>query len=129
MDPVPNSFPYLDEISNQLDDRYRPESPTSATIPSNRACKIDAHPMKLSSVIPSLALALLAGSCFAQKVSKIKPGSPDFKAIIQAVTPYANEHAAHPVRVKGDLLRKSGDWAFLVSRMDFVNPTYKGDGE
>jgi hypothetical protein len=85
--------------------------------------------MKLTAVIPSLLLIFLATVCFGQKISKIKPGSADYKAIIQQVTPFANEHAAHPVRVTGDLVRRSGDWAFLVSRLDFLNPTYKGDGE
>lgn len=85
--------------------------------------------MKPTQIIPSLAICLLVPLGFAQKVTKIKAGSADFKAIIQAVTPYANDHAAHPVRVSGDLMRRSGDWAFVMSRMQFVNPSFQGDGQ
>jgi hypothetical protein len=59
---------------------------------------------------------------------KVRRGSADYKAIIQAVTPFANAHAAYPVRVTGDTLRRSGDWVFLMSNLEFVNPKHQGDG-
>jgi hypothetical protein len=79
-------------------------------------------------VFALLISSLLFSVCFAQKVVKVKRSSADFKAIIQAVTPYANAHAAHPVRVNGDVVRRSGDWIFLLSQMSFVDPKFKGDG-
>jgi hypothetical protein len=79
-------------------------------------------------VFALLLCCLVCSLCFAQKVVKVKRGSADFKAIIQAVTPYANAHAAHPVRVNGDVVRRSGDWIFLVSQMSFLDPKFKGDG-
>lgn len=82
------------------------------------------HP-RLTALVLLTALASLS---FAQKVSEIKKGSADFKAIIQGVSPYANANSAHPVRVPGEKLRKSGDWAFLSSSLAFVNPKDKGDG-
>jgi hypothetical protein len=58
----------------------------------------------------------------------MKHGSADFKAIIQAVTPFANAHSAHPVRVSGDIMRRAGEWAFVYSSLKFVNPKDQGDG-
>jgi hypothetical protein len=80
-------------------------------------------------LVSSLFLCLLVSFSLAQKVVKVKPGSADYKAIIQAVTPFANAHAAHPVRVTGDVVRRSGDWAYIRSSMAFVDPKYQGDGE
>lgn len=79
----------------------------------------------------STLLALLAVACFApaQKAVDIKRGSADFKAIIQSVTPYANAHSAHPVRVPGDTVRRVGDWAYVYSSLHFVNPKDQGDGK
>lgn len=80
---------------------------------------------------PSILASLLFAACLApaQKAVDIKRGSADFKAIIQAVTPYANAHSAHPVRVPGDTVRRVGDWTYVYSSLHFVNPKDQGDGK
>ena len=79
-------------------------------------------------LIPLSVILSLVALAPAQRVTKIKRGSSDFRAIIQEVTPYANAHAAFPVRVPGDTLRRWGDWAFLSSSLRSVDPKDRGDG-
>jgi len=65
---------------------------------------------------------LLASLVHAQKAVTIKHGSPDYKAIILAITPYANAHASHPCRVPAETMKRAGDWAFVRSSLPCIDP-------
>ncbi|HVT13737.1 MAG TPA: hypothetical protein VHE55_15840 [Fimbriimonadaceae bacterium] len=85
--------------------------------------------MKLARSTIFAILLFCSAVALAQKAAEIKRGSPDFKAIIQAIAPYASVHAAHPVRVAGNTMRREGDWAFVYSSLTPVNPKDKVDGK
>lgn len=74
------------------------------------------------------AAILLSTLAFAQIV-QVKRGSADYKAIVRVVTPFANQHAVSPVTIRGDVVRRSGNWAFVLSRLDFVDGKTIGDGD
>ncbi len=75
-----------------------------------------------------LAVSLSALS-LGQKVANLSKRDPDFKQIIAVLTPRAQTQAASRIRLVGEMMRRSGDWAFVRSSVPFIDPKVKGDGE
>ncbi len=78
--------------------------------------------MKSTVLVTQLLLAALASG---PKIVNIKHDSPDYKAIVQAVTPYANAHSSQPCRIAGDTMKRSADWAFVFSSLQPVDAKIK----
>lgn len=75
----------------------------------------------------ALLLALVA-ACTNAQITNISRRSADYKTIIRLVGVAIKDGVAYPVRVEGDIVRRSGNYAFVYSSLPFVNPKHQGDG-
>jgi|SRR5579862_1752351 len=75
-----------------------------------------------------VSLLLLCKLSFGQRVVTIKHGSPDYKAITQEITPYANAHSSHPCRVRIETAKSSNNWAFVLTSLPCINPKDQSAG-
>src|SRR5579871_1281131 len=67
-----------------------------------------------------VAAILTTSLAIAQKVVNVKPGSPDYKVVIQQVSPFVVDQVHYALKLDGATMRRWKDWIFMFSP---VTPT------